>query len=227
MMNTATTSGRDATPDVAASGPTPSGAAKPTRPAGLEEGRDSGYFDSSASNASGSPRLSLSAAPAFMQDGTPPRSLDDEYLADRVNPDKPGDTDYTIGSWGHDNDSDKTALFPEYHPAPFPSESPQWIHRVKDLTLQAILGRKAMARRGKRKARARKIRTTNKIAGPDQPVPMASGVLMPPQPATEAERTHVANAVSESLGSRPQMGPPRPCSCGTPDHSGSSCIFGH
>ncbi|KAL3951944.1 hypothetical protein ACCO45_013661 [Purpureocillium lilacinum] len=120
-MNTATPSGRDATPDVAASGPTPSGAAKPTRPAGLEEGRDSGYFDSSASNASGSPRLSLSAAPAFMQDGTPPRSLDDEYLADRVNPDKPGDTDYTIGSWGHDNDSDKTALFPEYHPAPFPS----------------------------------------------------------------------------------------------------------
>ncbi|UNI17656.1 hypothetical protein JDV02_003984 [Purpureocillium takamizusanense] len=225
-MTAAKHSGSEATPAIAVCGPQPNLAAGVTRPAISAECRDSGYFDTSASNTPGSPRLALSAAPAFMQDGAPPVALDEDNLADRPTLDKSSDTDSTTERWSQEIASDKAPLFPEYHPVPLQSESARWIRRVKEMTLRAIFGRRAMARRGKRKARARKIRPSTKTTGPDKHVPMASGALMSQQPVTEAERAHLAKALSTSLRSRPRTGPPRPCSCGTPDHSESSCIVG-
>ncbi|KAJ6441150.1 major facilitator superfamily domain-containing protein [Purpureocillium lavendulum] len=188
-----------------------------------ELGRDSGFFDISAAH-NEPPRLAVSAAPAFMQDGPRPTGLGEEDTTGRWSFDGSSQADFTTGSLGRAVARSEACPLPEDHPKSFREESARWIHQAKAMALRAVLGEKAMARRGKRKARDMAVRPSPKTARASNPVTVVSGTLGASQkPTSKAECTHLANAVSNLPAKRkPANGPPSPCSCGTPDHSAAA-----
>lgn len=157
------------------------------------------------------------AIPGLMRERPPPGNCDveraDRDAMNRSNPEIASLIEVEIA--GHE------LHFPEYHPPSLREESARLLKTAAETVLKVVFGRRVMVRRGKRRAkvlhpRARKRQTAAKTAGK----------AIADEPATERERRILNAAIAWSLIDRRHRHVACSCSCGTLDHSESSCKRG-